>query len=257
MSQTMIKLENVSLSFPIAGLSSHSLQAKMYQQLKKIVGGSLDTQNQMAHIHSLQNINLEIKAGQRVGIYGHNGAGKTTLLRMLAGVYTPTSGSIAIHGKVSSLTDFTLGMEQDASGFNNIIFRLVFMGYTFKQAEESVEEIVAFSELGDFIHLPLRTYSTGMFMRLAFAISTHFLPDILILDEIIGAGDEGFKQKCKKRIDSLFSQSRVVVLSTHDVTSLREYCDTIVLMKHGRIVHICESKEISNITETYDSIFCN
>lgn len=240
----MIKLENVSLSYPVAGLTSHSFQSKVYDNFKKLVGGSLDTQGAITHVHALKNINLEISEGQRVGIYGHNGAGKTTLLRLLAGVYTPTSGKIHVGGNVSSLTDFTLGMEQDASGVQNIIFRLVFMGYTFKQARQSVDEIIAFSELGEFIHLPVRTYSTGMFMRLAFAISTHFMPDILILDEIIGAGDEGFKIKCRNRIQLLFEKSRVVILSTHDIGSLQEYCDIIVVMKSGEITEICTPHEI-------------
>ena len=240
----MIELKNLCLTYPIAGLTSHSLQNKMYHKFKKIVGGSLNTQSSVAHINALNNINLEIKAGERLGVYGHNGAGKTSLLRVLAGVYAPTSGSIHINGKISSLTDFTLGMEQDVSGIRNIIFRLVFMGYTFKQAKQAVDEIVEFSELGDFIHLPIRTYSTGMFMRLAFAISTHFLPDILILDEIIGTGDEGFREKCRNRIHSLLEQSRIVILSTHDVHSLVEYCDSVIVMSNGSIIKRCEPKEL-------------
>ena len=244
----MIKLENLCLTYPIAGLTSHSLQTKMYHQLKKIVGGSLNTSGSIAHVNALKNINLEVKAGERLGVYGHNGAGKTSLLRVLSGVYAPTSGSIQISGKVSSLTDFTLGMEQDVSGIKNIIFRLVFMGYTFKQAKQSVDEIVEFSELGDFIHLPIRTYSTGMFMRLAFAISTHFMPDILILDEIIGAGDESFREKCRTRIHSLLAKSRVVILSTHDVHSLIEYCNSVIVMDNGCIIKRCAPQELLQTT---------
>ncbi len=234
----MIKLENVSMSYPVAGLKSHSLQARMYHRLSKVVGGSLALDAPTTHVHALKNINLEIQEGQRVGIYGHNGAGKTTLLRVLSKVYTPTSGRAIIKGRINALTDFTLGMEPDATGIKNIIFRLIFMGYTFKEAKASVDAIADFAELGDFIHLPIRTYSTGMFMRLAFAISTHFMPDILILDEMIGTGDEAFKEKCKQRTQDLFQQSRIIVLSTHDVASLKEYCDTVVIMEHGEIVNV-------------------
>ncbi|MFT4059840.1 MAG: ABC transporter ATP-binding protein [Legionella sp.] len=240
----MIKLEDVHLSYFVTGVKTHSLQAQVYQQLKKFVGGSIDRGGATAQVQALRNINLEVKDGCRLGIVGHNGAGKTTLLRVLSGAYKPTSGSITIKGRIHALTDFSLGMELNSSGIKNIIFRLVFMGYTFKQAREAIDEIVEFSELGDFIHLPVSTYSTGMFMRLAFAISTHFMPDILILDEIIGAGDEDFKKKCRERLNTLFQQSRIVILSTHDMAALKEYCDTAILMKRGEIVGKGEPQEI-------------
>jgi ABC-type polysaccharide/polyol phosphate transport system ATPase subunit len=240
----IIELDQVHLSYPVAGLSSHSLQTKMYSQFKKMVGGTLNTNHDITHVHALKNINLKVYPGERLGIYGHNGAGKTSLLRVLSGVYTPTSGHIHIQGQVSSLTDFTLGMELDASGVKNIIFRLVFMGHTFKQAKAAVDDIVEFSELGDFIHLPVRTYSTGMFMRLAFAISTYVMPDILILDEIIGTGDERFAKKCHQRITSLLEYSRVVILSTHDVHSLAKYCTSVIIMDQGTIIKQCAPQEL-------------
>ena len=244
----MLILKEVCLSYSVAGTKSHSLQAHVYQKIKKIVGGSLDSTSSGTQVHALKNINLNIQDGQRLGIVGHNGAGKTTLLRVLSGAYTPTSGKVDIHGRVHALTDFTLGMEPDASGLKNIIFRLIFMGYTFKEAKNAIDEIVDFSELGQFIHLPLHTYSTGMFMRLAFAISTHFMPDILILDEIIGAGDEDLKKKCRERLTTLLQQSRIAVLSTHDMGALKEYCDTAILMQSGEII---AAGSPQNIIELY------
>ena len=240
----MITLENVNLSYPHITARSHSLQLKLYVGLTKMIGGSLKAGRNMTHVNALKNINLEINDGQRVGIIGHNGAGKTTLLRVLAGIYTPTSGKITSQGKVDSLTDVTLGMDMESSGIKNIIFRLVFMGYSFKQARAAVEEIVDFSELGEFIHLPVRTYSTGMFMRLAFAISTHFMPDILILDEIIGAGDEGFKRKCQERITGLLEKSRIVILSSHDMSSVSQHCNRAIMMQKGEIIHMGTPNEI-------------
>ena len=245
----MIKLEGLHLRYPVAGVKSHSFQLQLYRNLKKMVGGSLSGEGSHTVVHALKDINLEITDGQRLGIVGHNGAGKTSLLRVLSGVYVPTEGKITMQGQVNSLTDFTLGMELDASGIKNIIFRLVFMGYSFKEAKAAVDEIVDFSELAEFIHLPVRTYSTGMFMRLAFAISTHFMPDILILDEIIGAGDAQFKKKCNERLRSLLTQSRIVVLSTHDMSALRQYCDTAILMKNGEIVRSGAPKDIAGFLE--------
>lgn len=228
------------------GLTSHSLQSKMINA----VGGLIfsERSSSVSYVDALRDINLSICNGDRIGIVGHNGAGKTTLLRVLSGVYPPTKGNVEIEGKISALTDFSLGMDPNASGIKNIIFRLVFMGYTFSDAYSAIDEIVEFSELGDFINLPVRTYSTGMYLRLAFAISTHFTPDILILDEVIGAGDEGFRHKAKTRLDDLLSRARIVVLSSHDLGAVREYCSAAILMEKGQIV---ESGMVERVVEAY------
>jgi len=154
----------------------------------------------------------------------------------LSGVYPPTSGEVSLRGKISALTDVSLGMEPNATGLKNIVFRLVFMGASFREANKAVDEIVEFSELGDFINLPVRTYSAGMFLRLAFAISTHFTPDILIFDEVIGAGDESFRAKAKARLDKLITNSRIVILSSHDLGAVKLYCDRALMMAQGQIV---------------------
>lgn len=230
----MIKLRNVDLHYPLMGHFSHSFQSLVYSK----IGGLLTGKNNelVNYVHALRNISLDINDGSRLGIVGHNGAGKTTLLRVLSGVYPPTHGEVIINGKINALTDFTLGMDPNASGLKNIEFRLVFMGFTFSQAKKAIDEIVDFSELGDFINLPVRTYSTGMFLRLAFAISTHFTPDILVLDEVIGAGDEGFRAKAKQRLNRLISESRIVILSSHDLGAVKDYCDSSILMEHGEII---------------------
>lgn len=232
----MIKLKNVNLYYPVAGHYSHSLQSKISSHIGGVLGTASHKEKKMHYVHSLRDINLTISKSCRLGIIGHNGAGKTTLLRLLSGVYPPTSGSVSIKGKISALTDFTLGMDPNATGLKNIEFRLVFMGCTFKQAKKSIDEIVDFSELGEFIHLPVRTYSTGMFLRLAFAISTHFTPDILILDEVIGAGDESFREKATNRLKLLIEKSRMVILSSHDLKSITQYCDRAIVMEKGGIM---------------------
>lgn len=230
----MIELKSVHLRYPLMGHYSHSLQSLLSQKVGGVLGGNKT--ELVNYVHALRDISLRIDDGCRLGIVGHNGAGKTTLLRVLSGVYPPSSGDVTLRGKISALTDFTLGMEPNATGLKNIVFRLVFMGFSFREANKAVDEIVEFSELGDFINLPVRTYSTGMFLRLAFAISTHFTPDILILDEVIGAGDESFRAKARARLDRLISSSRIVVLSSHDLGAVKTYCDRAVMMAQGQIV---------------------
>lgn len=231
----MIKLESVNLKYPLMGHFSHSLQSLVYSKVGGVMRSSSNNQL-VGYIHALRDISLTIQDGCRLGVVGHNGAGKTTLLRVLCGVYPPTSGKVTTWGKISALTDFTLGMDPNATGLKNIEFRLIFMGFSFKEARKAVDDIVEFSGLGEFITLPVRTYSTGMFLRLAFAISTHFTPDILILDEVVGAGDEAFRAKAISRLERLISSSRIVVLSSHDLGAIKLYCDKAIMMRQGEIV---------------------
>lgn len=237
----MIELKDVNLYYPLMGLKSHSLQMSVYSKIGGLIGHKGTDYTQ--YVHALKDINLTVRNGERLGIVGHNGAGKTTILRLISGVYPPTSGTASISGKVSAMTDFSLGMDLNVSGIDNIIFRLIFMGYSYSEARKAIDEIVDFSELGDFIYLPTRTYSTGMFMRLAFAISTHFIPDILVLDEVIGAGDESFRQKALARLDKLLGDARIVVLSAHDLGAIEKYCTRAIVMSHGQIVFSNTPKE--------------
>lgn len=243
----MIVLDNVSLAYPLLDIRSHSFQVALRKKVSALIGGHIDTSSKIPYVNALNNISLTIKEGQRLGILGHNGSGKTTLLRLIAGIYTPTQGKISVQGKISSLTDFTLGMDPDVSGLKNIIFRLVFMGLTMTQAKAAIDDIVDFSGLAEFIHLPVRTYSTGMFLRLAFAISTYVPPDILVLDEIIGAGDEGFKAKMLGRLEQLLIQSRIVVLSSHDLPAIQRYCTDVALLDKGTLIAQGKPQEILEI----------
>lgn len=240
----MIVFKNVSLTYPVLDIGSHSLQVTLRKKVSAVVGGNVDSSASTTYVKAIDDVSMTIGDGQRVGIIGHNGAGKTTLLRIIAGVYTPTGGKVTVQGNVNSLIDFTLGMDPDSNGIKNIIFRLVFMGLTVKQAKKSVDAIIDFSGLSEFIHLPVRTYSTGMFLRLAFAISTHIPPDILVLDEIVGAGDESFREKALKRLEYLFSESRIVVVSSHDIEAVRKYCTDVILMNKGKIVTIGPTEKV-------------
>lgn len=229
----MIEINSLNLNYPLMGHFSHSLQSHLLNSVGGMLKGNV--KELVNYVHALRDIDLVVHDGSRVGIVGHNGAGKTTLLRVISGVYPPTSGTIKTYGVINALTDFTLGMDPNASGIKNIIFRLIFMGYKFSDAKRAIDEIVEFSGLGEFIDLPIRTYSTGMYLRLAFSISTHFAPDILVLDEVIGAGDESFRDKAQRRLDELIGKSRIVILSSHDLGAVNKYCNRALWMEKGTI----------------------
>jgi lipopolysaccharide transport system ATP-binding protein len=231
----MIQLRDVILRYPMMGFVSYSFQRSIYNRVGGLLGRSSGTSH-IEHVEALHGITLDIRDGERLGVLGHNGAGKTSLLRLIGGIYPPTSGTVETSGSIRSLTDFTLGMDTNASGRKNILFRLVFMGYSFSEAEKAADAIIEFSELGEFIDLPVRTYSSGMFVRLAFSVSTHFAPDILLLDEVIGAGDIAFQQKALGRIRELFSRSRIIVLAAHDLNAIQNYCTRAVILSQGRVV---------------------
>jgi ABC-type polysaccharide/polyol phosphate transport system ATPase subunit len=186
-------------------------------------------------VKALENIDLELVDGHRVGIIGHNGAGKSTLLRVLAGVYAPTAGRRVLVGRVASLFEITLGFEMDANGWENISFRGYFQGETPRSLRGKVAEIAEFSELGDFLNMPLRYYSAGMLVRLAFSIATTIDPEILLIDEMLGAGDLAFQTKARQRLEELMHRARIVVMVSHDLSSIASFCDRVVWLDHGRI----------------------
>jgi ABC-type polysaccharide/polyol phosphate transport system ATPase subunit len=187
-------------------------------------------------VHALRGIDLRIREGDKVGLVGRNGAGKTTLLRVLSGAYEPTRGEIAIEGPVSSLTDLWLGMDQDANGYENIAMRAIHLGKSRAEAKDLVADVEAFTELGDYLHLPVRTYSSGMMLRLAFAISTAVAPQILLMDEMIGAGDAHFMGKAKSRMASLMAKVKILVIASHNDAIIRDFCNRAICLSEGRIL---------------------
>jgi ABC-type polysaccharide/polyol phosphate transport system ATPase subunit len=195
-------------------------------------------------VRALADINLRMGEGERVGIIGHNGAGKSTLLRVLAGVYQPTVGRRIVVGKIASLFDITLGFELDASGWENIAFRSYFQGETPRTLREKVAQIAEFSELGEFLNMPLRYYSAGMMVRLAFSIATTIEPEILIIDEVLSAGDLAFQCKARARIEQLLKHARLVVMVSHDLQAISELCDRVILLDHGRIRQVGPAAQV-------------
>jgi len=235
-----ISLENVSVSFPIFSPHTRSIRTAVLSRL----GGKLESYNGTVFVEALQNISLDLDDGDRLGLVGHNGAGKTTFLRLVSGVYPPQSGEVFVNGKASSFTDITLGMDPEATGWENITFRCIFLGLTFREAKALAPSIAEFSELEEYLNLPVRTYSTGMFLRLAFAISTAVQPDIVIMDEMIGAGDQRFLEKAQERINELLQKASVLVLASHNEQILRQFCNRILWLEKGRMKMIGPVDEV-------------
>jgi ABC-type polysaccharide/polyol phosphate transport system ATPase subunit len=235
-----IRLTNVTVDFAIHNSSSLSAQLHLFSKL----GGKIAASKQAVVVRALNGVNLEFQKGDRIGIIGHNGAGKTTLLRVVAGVYEPTGGTIAIDGRLSSFTDITLGMDPEATGLDNIIFRCVFMGLSFAQARRLLPSIAEFSELGEYLNLPVRTYSTGMYLRLAFAISTSIDPEIIIMDEMIGGGDASFIAKAQARLSQLLDRVEILILATHDAEIMRALCNRVVWLDHGEVREVGPLEEV-------------
>lgn len=200
--------------------------------------------NPAVTIHALSDFTLSARDGDRIGIIGHNGAGKTTLLKMLAGIYPPTIGSCEVEGKICSLFDITLGFEQDATGWENITYRSYLQGETPASLRAKIDGIGTFSELGDFLNLPVRNYSAGMRMRLAFAIATAAEPEILLIDEVLAVGDMAFQIKARARMRELMSCSRLMVVVSHDLNTIKDTCNRVLWMKHGKIVQQGETSEV-------------
>lgn len=228
-----ISIENLTVEFAIFGASGRSLKNTI---LSSATGGRvMSNARDIITVRAIDGLNLEINDGDRVGLVGHNGSGKTTLLRVLAGIYKPSGGAITIEGSVGALLDPTAGMDTESTGMENIYLRGYMLGMSRREITAKLDEIADFTELGNFLELPLRTYSAGMFARLAFAISTAAQRDILLIDEAMGAGDEAFRKKAHQRIESLFHRTPIVVLASHSESLIEEFCSRRVQMEHGAL----------------------
>lgn len=205
--------------------------------ISQATGGRLmANHNDSIVVRAIDDISMEIKKGDRIGLVGHNGSGKTTLLRVLAGIYKPSAGSIEIAGTVGALLNPSAGMDQEATGIENIYLRGLVLGLSREQIEDQIEDISEFTGLGDYLELPVKTYSAGMFARLAFAISTAAHNDILLIDEGIGAGDAAFLESAQRRINSLFERTSIVIIASHSEDIIKRLCNRRIQMEHGKIV---------------------
>jgi len=228
-----IVFDQVTVDFPIYNASGRSLKKRLMQVT---TGGRLGADQQgRVIVRALDGLTFQLRDGDRVGLLGHNGAGKSTLLRLLGRVYEPTTGVVRIQGEIGSLIDVSLGIDPEASGRENIFLRGAMLGLSRAQITSSFEDIVTFSELGDFIEMPVRTYSSGMHLRLAFAVSTIVRPEILLMDEWLSVGDEAFKHKAEKRLMELVQATNILVLASHSRELVMHTCNRVLWLEHGRV----------------------
>jgi ABC-2 type transport system ATP-binding protein/lipopolysaccharide transport system ATP-binding protein len=228
-----IRFDAVSVDIPIFNASNRSLKNNV---ISAATGGQIQPRDSgRLSVRAVDQLSPSLEHGTRVGLVGHNGAGKSTILRIMAGIYAPTAGRVSVSGDVASMFDLAFGMDPDATGWDNIILRGMLLGYSKQEIQRRADEIGAISDLGEFLDMPLRTYSTGMATRLAFAVSTSIRPEILLIDEGIGAGDAAFLQQAKERMRSFVSEAGLLVLASHADDLLRQWCTTAIWMEHGRM----------------------
>ncbi len=233
-----IHLDNVSLTFRVRQQARVTLKEFLVRRLYK------KSANPVLEVPALKDLNLEIREGERLGVLGHNGAGKSTLLKVLAGIYPPTAGRLTVEGQISSLFEIALGFEPDATGWENIHYRSYLQGETPQTIRPKVQPIAEFSELGHFLDMPVRYYSAGMKVRLAFSIATAIDPEILLVDEVLSVGDKAFQEKAAQRMRDMMAKAQLIVLVSHDLESIVRLCHRAVWMNHGRVLMDGNPREV-------------
>src|SRR4029077_13845359 len=219
----LLELRHVQVAFPIYHGGARSLKKNLL--FRGSAGRIARDGHQRVTVEALRDVSMSLSFGDRVALIGANGAGKTTLLRVMAGIYEPAGGEAIIRGRISPLFDIGLGIDADLSGYDNIVVRGMILGMPKKLIEERLEEIASFTELGDYLDMPVRTYSSGMMLRLNFAVATCFEPEILLMDEWILAGDVHFIKKAGQRIDSFVNKASALVLATHNLEVCQRWCN--------------------------------
>lgn len=231
-----LTFDNVSIRYPIYNARAQSLR---HQFMRIATGGKIAAEaGQTVAVTALDGVSFELKSGDSIGLVGHNGAGKSTLLRTMAGIYTPDSGRVIREGRTATVLEIGSGMDPELSGYENILRMGMLMGIPLKEMRTKIPDIEEFTELGDFLSLPVRTYSSGMTMRLMFAVATSGQPEILLVDEMFGTGDAGFQERAKARMRDLIANAEIFVFASHDHTLLGELCDRVFELSHGKMTHL-------------------
>jgi len=235
-----IFLDKISVEFPVYNINARSFKKNF---LHLATGGNVSRDaNEHIVVRALHNISLTIHHGDRVGLVGHNGSGKSTFLKLLSKIYEPSKGRIHIDGEVSPMLDIMHGIEAEFTGLENIFIRGTILGLSKKEIEARIPEIAAFAGLGDYLRMPVRTYSSGMKVRLAFSISTSINPDILLIDEVFGTGDSEFIERARAKRISLVNDSSIVVMATHSDELIREFCNKVLLLEGGTIQYFGDTE---------------
>lgn len=229
-----ISVVNCSVSLPIYGMNNRSMKGVI---MSAVTGGRVaPTSRNITLVDSLSDISFELREGDKLGLVGHNGAGKTTLLKTLAGIYEPTAGYIHSVGRVANLLDVTMGMDFEATGLENIRLKGLLHGLSKQEIVKKIPAIAEFSGLGPYINMPVRVYSSGMVVRLAFSIATSFEADILLMDEWLGVGDADFNARAQERLNEIVNKASILVLASHNQEIIAANCNRIMRLEHGRMV---------------------
>lgn len=224
---SIIKVENVSMRF--------RMDKNKTTSLKEWVVMHLLGKQQYEEFQALSNVSFDVKRGEIIGIIGRNGAGKSTILKVISGIYKPTTGSVVTAGRVAPMLELGSGFDPELSGYDNIFLNGAILGFSQEFLEAKRDEIVAFSELGEFIDMPIKTYSSGMLARLAFAVATMIEPEILIVDEILSVGDAAFQKKSRARMMEMMSGGTTVLFVSHSLDQIRDMCDRVIWLERGSI----------------------
>jgi len=239
LSKNAVELKNVSVLF--------NLNKEKIDNIKEYFIKLVTRKLHFTEFWALTDVSFAVKKGERIGILGYNGAGKSTLLKVIAGVLKPTKGSVEVHGVIAPLLELGAGFDQNYSGKENIFLYGATMGYPRKYIEERYDEIVKFSELGDFIDVPVKNYSSGMKARLGFSIATAVEPEVLILDEVLSVGDAAFKKKSEAKVKSMFDKGVTVLFVSHNTAQVRRLCNTAIILDKGKVVAYGEANEVCDI----------
>lgn len=231
-----VNIENVSMKYRFLNEKIDTLKEYFFRRLKSNISYS--------EFYALKSVSFKIYSGERVGIIGHNGAGKSTLLKIIAGVIKPTEGNVSVCGNIAPLLELGAGFDQDFSGVENIYLNGAILGKSKEFLDEKYNEIVEFSDLREFIHTPVKNYSSGMRARLGFSIATQVNPDILIVDEILGVGDELFKRKSSDKMKEMMNSGKTIILVSHSIDQIKRLTDRVIWLHKGEIKDIGDSENI-------------
>lgn len=239
MNNVAVRVDNVAMKFRVSNEKIDSLKEYLFRLVSRNI--------QFSEFYALKDISFTIKKGERIGIIGHNGAGKSTLLKIISGVMKPTEGQVEVDGNIAPLLELGAGFDMELSGSENIYLNGAILGKSREFLEDKYDEIVAYSDIGDFIHTPVKNYSSGMRARLGFSIATQVDPDILIVDEILGVGDERFKIKSSEKMKELMSSGKTVILVSHSINNIKKLTEKVIWLHKGQVREIGESHKVCDL----------